>query len=117
MTIEQIASVAVMVSDEKKAKEWYSGKLGFEIRSDEEHWVVVARRGSTTGLHLCPDDPLEPGNTGILLLTADIESTCKELKQKGVEFTRELGKAEWDEKMTYAMFKDPDGNVFWLMPK
>jgi len=117
MAIERIATVAVMVSDEKKAKEWYRDKLGFEIRSDEEHWVVVAPRGSMTGLHLCPDDPLEPGNTGILLLAADVEGTCKELKQKGVEFTRELGKAEWDENMKYAMFKDPDGNVFWLMPK
>jgi len=117
MAIERIATVAVMVSDEKKAKEWYEEKLGFEVRSDEEHWVVVGPRGSTMGLHLCPDDPLEPGNTGILLLAGGIEGTCEELKQKGVEFTRELGKAEWDEKMTYAMFKDPDGNVFWLMPK
>ncbi len=117
MAIERIATVAVMVSDEKKAKEWYEEKLGFEVRSDEEHWVVVGPRGSTMGLHLCPDDPLEPGNTGILLLAGGIEGTCEELKQKGVEFTRELGKAEWDQKMTYAMFKDPDGNVFWLMPK
>jgi uncharacterized glyoxalase superfamily protein PhnB len=51
------------------------------------------------------------------LFADDIESTCGELRKKGVEFTRELGKSEWDETMTYAMFKDPDGNVFWLMPK
>ena len=31
--------------------------------------------------------------------------------------TRELGKAEWNENIQYAMFKDPDGNEFWLMPK
>jgi len=117
LTIERIRSVAVMVSDEKKAKEWYRDKLGFEVQSDEEHWVVVAPRGSSVGLHLCPDEPLEPGNSGILLLAADIEATCSELKGKGVEFTRELGKAEWDESMKYAMFKDPDGNIFWLMPK
>lgn len=117
MPIERIRSVAVMVSDEKRAKEWYRDKLGFEVQSDEEHWVVVAPSGSLIGLHLCPDEPLEPGNTGILLLATDIERTCKELKNKGVEFTRELAKAEWDENMEYAMFKDPDGNVFWLMPK
>ena len=29
----------------------------------------------------------------------------------------ELGKSEWDESMKYAMFKDPDGNIFWIMPK
>ena len=51
------------------------------------------------------------------MLAGDIENTCRELKKEGVEFTRELGKAEWNEKTTYAMFKDPDGNVLWLMPK
>jgi len=117
MGIEQIRTVAIMVSDEKKAKEWYADKLGFEVRSDEEHWVVVAPRGSSTGFHLCPDEPLEPGNSGIVLVAADIEGTCRELKRKGVEFTRELGKADWDESIRYAMFKDADGNVFWLMPK
>jgi catechol 2,3-dioxygenase-like lactoylglutathione lyase family enzyme len=115
--IEQIQTVAVMVSDEKKAKEWYRDKLEFEVQSDEEHWIVVAPRASSSSLHLCPDEALEPGNTGILMLAGDIENTCKELKRKGVQFTRELGKAEWDETTTYAMFKDPDGNVFWLMPK
>ena len=78
---------------------------------------MVAPPGSTSGIHLCPDDALEPGNTGILFYASDIERTCQELKRKGVEFTRELGKSEWDEKMQYAQFKDPDGNVFWLMPK
>lgn len=106
-----------MVSDEKKAKEWYKNKLGFEVQSDEEHWVVVAPHGSLFGIHLCQGEPLEPGNTGILLLAGDIENTCRELKKEGVEFTRELDKAEWNEKTTYAMFKDPDGNQFWLMPK
>ncbi len=116
MTIERIRTMAVMVSNENKAKEWYRDKLGFEVQSDEQHWVVVGPKSSSIGLHLCPDEQLEPGNTGILLLAPEIERTCDELKRKGVEFTRELGKAEWDEKMRYAMFKDPDGNVFWLMP-
>ena len=35
--IEQIQTVAVMVFDEKKAKEWYRDKLEFEVQSDEEH--------------------------------------------------------------------------------
>ncbi len=117
MGIERIRSIAVVVSDETKAKEWYTGKLGFEVQSDEKHWVVVGPRGSTIGLHLCPDEKLEPGNSGILFLADDVDGTCQELKGRGVEFTRELGKAEWDESMKYAMFKDPDGNIFWLMPK
>jgi len=46
-----------------------------------------------------------------------IENTGKELERKGLRFTREPGKAEWDETIAYAMLKDPDGNVFWLVPK
>jgi extradiol dioxygenase family protein len=79
MAIERIRSVAVVVSDEKKAKEWYRDRLGFEVQDEMEHWVVVGPPGSPTGIHLC--------------------------------------KAEWNENVTYAMLKDPDGNEFWLMPK
>jgi predicted enzyme related to lactoylglutathione lyase len=53
----------------------------------------------------------------ILPLAEDIENTCKGIERKGVQFTRELEKAEWDENITYAMLKDSDGNVFWLMAK
>jgi len=117
MVIQQIRSVTVVVSDEKKAKEWYRDRLGFEVQEDEEHSVIVGPRSSLTGIHLYEGEPLEPGNTGILFYVDDVEATYQELKRKGVEFTRELDKAEWDENMKYAMFKDPDGNVFWLMPK
>lgn len=117
MVIGRIRSLAVVVSDEKKARQWYMDKLGFEVQDDDEHWFVVGPHGSPTGIHLCKGETLEPGSTGILFYADDVETTCQELKQKGVEFTRELGKAEWNENVKYAMFKDQDGNEFWLMPK
>ncbi len=117
MPIERIRSIAVVVSDINKSKEWYRDKLEFEVQDDMEHWVVVGPPGSSTGIHLCQVEALEPGNTGILFFAEDIESTYQELKKKGVEFTRDLGKAEWNENVKYAMFKDPDGNEFWLMSK
>jgi lactoylglutathione lyase len=115
--IDRIRCVAVVVSDEKRAKEWYRDKLGFEVQEEAEHWVVVAPRGSSTGIHLCKSETPEPGNTGILFYADDVEATYLELKQKGVQFSRGLGKAEWNENIRYAMFKDLDGNEFWLMPK
>jgi len=116
-SIKRFRSTAVVVSDEKKAKEWYSDKLGFEVQDDQENWIVVGPPGSSSGIHLCSGFPLEPGNTGILFFADDIEDTCQELKQKDVEFSRELAPSEWDETIKYAMFKDPDGNEFWLMNK
>jgi len=117
MPIERIRSIAVVVSDAKKAKGWYVDKLEFEVQEDMEHWVVVGPPNSSTDIHLCQVEPLEPGNTGIRFFAEDIESTYKDLKGKGVEFTRELGNAEWNESVKYAMFKDSDGNEFWLIPK
>ncbi len=116
MTLE-IGTVAVVVSDAKRSKNWYVEKLGFTVQDDADHWVVVRPANSPVGLHLCEMEPLEPGNTGITLLTSNIESTYEELKKKGVEFTRELAPSEWDENMRYAMLEDPDGNEFWLIPK
>ena len=117
MPIEQIRSIGVVVSNSEKAKEWCRDKLGFKVQDEMDHWIVVGPPDSATGIHLCQIEPLEPGNTGILFYADDIEETYQELKRKGVEFTRELGKAEWNENVVYAMFKDPDGNEFWLMPK
>ncbi len=115
MAITQIATIAVMVSDENKSKEWYKKNLNFHVMSNEPHWIVMGPKGSPTGLHLCPDEELEPGNQGIVLKADNIEKTCKEMKNNGVEFVRELSPSEWDENMRYAIFKDPDGNEFWLM--
>lgn len=115
MAIKEIGTIAVMVKDENKSRDWYKDKLGFEVLSNVPHWIVVGFKGSKTGIHLCPDEKLETGNQGIVLKTDNIEKTYAELKKKGVEFTRELAKSEWDDDMKYAVLKDPDGNEFQLM--
>jgi len=110
--IKDIGSVAVVVSDAAKAKEWYKEKLGFKVVSEEGHWVTVAPRGSKGPvLHLCKTTPLEQGNTGILLHVDDLNKTFKALSKKGVKFTHEPKDEGWG---PYAMFADLDGNVFWL---
>ncbi|MDG6998739.1 MAG: VOC family protein, partial [Nitrososphaerota archaeon] len=42
----------------------------------------------------------------------DIQKTYAELSGKGVKLTVKPRDDGWG---LYAMFKDPDGNVFWLM--
>lgn len=112
--ISEIYSVAVTVSDRKKAVEWYRDKLGFIVKEDAEwHWTVVGPKDCPSGTHLCEMESLEPGNTGIVLRTHDFNGTVRQLKQRGVEFTQEPKTEPWG---TCAMFKDPDGNEFWLMP-
>ena len=111
--IKSIIDMAVVVSNASKSADWYKEKLSFEIRANEGHWVTVAPKGPGPVLHLCETTPLEKGNTGIGFQVDDLDKTYKELSSKGVEFTVKPTKEEWG---TYAMFKDPDGNEFWLMP-
>ncbi len=111
--ISAIGDVAVVVSDGKKAAEWYREKLGFKIFSSEGHWITVGPHNATTVLHLC-EGKLEPGNTGIGLIVDDVKKTYEELSKKGVSFTKKPADEGFG---LYAMFKDIDGNEFWITPK
>jgi len=113
-----VASVAVMVSDTDKSKEWYTKKLGLSVLMDGEHWVTVGRKGKGGALHLCLASPdgfsLEPGNTGILVMVdGDLRQECAKLQQAGVEFVHPPTKQPWG--VWDAMIKDPDGNEILLM--
>jgi lactoylglutathione lyase len=110
--IKKLNSIAVVVRDEKKAATWYRTKLGFEIKSDMEHWVTVAPKGARgPELHLCKTKPLEKGNTGIAFGCDDLEKTYRELSKKGVRFPVKPRDDGWG---MYAQFSDIDGNFFWL---
>jgi len=115
----EVASVAVLVYDAEKAARWYTEKLGFELESKQGHWVAVRPTGSKSAvLHLCEkctewgnDQP--GGSTGMFLKCDDKERTYKEMKDRGVEFVVELKEFSLGGGK-YAVFKDPDGNEFWM---
>ena len=111
--IKSIMDMAIVVSDAKKSAEWYKQNLGLEVRDNEGHWITVAPKDSSVVLHLCETTPAEKGNTGIAFCVDELDKTYREMSAKGVEFTTKPKKTEWG---TYAMFKDLDGNEFWLYP-
>jgi len=111
--IQSIMDMTIVVSDAKKSAQWYKENLGLEVRDNEGHWITVAPKGSNVLLHLCETSPLEKDNTGIAFCVDDLDKTYREMSGKGVEFTTKPKKTEWG---SYAMFKDPDGNEFWLYP-
>ena len=116
-----VATIAVIVSDRKKATEWYTGRLGLDLVESVDHWVAVGRKGKGGLLHLCqisefePTAPLEPGNSGITLRIpgTDFVQACAALKSNGVEFAEGPKKEPWG---WYATVRDPDGNELFLMP-
>jgi len=117
-------SVAVVVSDRRKAVEWYTKKLGLDVIEDvpeqDGHWVTVGRKGENGTLHLCqftefdPSAPLEPGNSGIqFTLPGDFVAACHALEARGVRFHRPPKKESWG---WWASVEDPDGNQIMLVP-
>ena len=122
MTLRPV-SVAVAVSDRKKAARWYVKTLGFRVFDDDpEHWTTVGDRSGKFLLHLCEvggragkkPPRSEVGNTGILLVTTtSFPATCAQLARKGVRFSMPPKKMPWG---WVAKFLDPDGNEFWLNP-
>ncbi len=112
-------SVAVAVSNGKRALAFYHGKLGLDVLANQDHWVVVGRKRGGLAIHLCefgkPTPKSEKGNTGILFLTDEsMERTYQKLKRKGVKFSVPPKKVDWG---WVCKFLDPDGNEIWLGPK
>lgn len=127
--INIIGGIMIMVSNQKKSVEFYTKKLGFDLRIDmplgEIHWIEVAPKNSQSSISL-----MEPNRkmlskqefarakkaigvqTGIWFYTGDIKSIYEELKKKGVSITKPE-KQEWGGIMS--IFKDQDGNSFNLI--
>lgn len=109
----RLTTIALVVSDAKKSAKWYTEKLDFEIRDHQGHWITVAPKKENIAFHLCEGYyPLEPGNSGISFVSKNVKKEEESLRKLGVQFTTPTTKEDWG---TYAMFKDPDGNEFWLI--
>ncbi len=93
--INGVHTVAVPVTDQDRALEFYVGTLGFERRMDAEfspgqRWVEVAPPGSATSIALVPTRDGVPAGveTGIRLTTSDADADHATLSANGVTWTR-----------------------------
>jgi uncharacterized glyoxalase superfamily protein PhnB len=135
--IDSIGGMVVIVSDQQKAIEFYTQKLGFELKSDIPfgsssssaeglRWVEVAPKTSQSTISLMIPNPVMMSDgveieaikksigaeTGIWFYSNNIQSTYEELKSKGVDIT-EPEKQEWGGVMSKV--KDQDGNSFSII--
>src|SRR4051812_34589000 len=117
--IEYIKTVAVYVEDQQRSLDFYTQKLGFEVRRNESmgprgNWIEVAPVGARSCLVIYPRSlmanwkELKPS---VVFQCADVEATCKEFTSRGVQITDGPKEMAWG---TYAKFVDPDGNEFLL---
>jgi predicted enzyme related to lactoylglutathione lyase len=114
-----IKTVTVYVDDHQKAVEFYTQKLGFEIRRSlpmgpNAHWVEVAPPGAQTCLVLYPKAMMPNAATlklGVVFHCPDVQSTCRHLESLGVKIGMPPKQMPWG---MFATFLDLGGNEFGL---
>jgi catechol 2,3-dioxygenase-like lactoylglutathione lyase family enzyme len=117
--IKAIKFVSVPVTDQNRALEFYTKKLGLRVITDspfnnKQRWIELGIPRAETKLVLFAAPGQEKWIGGLMNISFsadDVEATAKDLKARGVEFVQEPRKADWG---TSAIFKDPDGNQFVL---
>jgi catechol 2,3-dioxygenase-like lactoylglutathione lyase family enzyme len=116
-SISNIGVAMFTVTDQDAALEFYTGKLGFEVRSDvrfgendEMRWLEVAPPGSTARLALNQPMGSEPGGSSIAVETGDVMGEHARLKAIGdVDLDPEPMQTPGAPLMF--MLRDPDGNT------
>jgi lactoylglutathione lyase len=117
--ITKIGTVGVYVEDQGKALKFWTEKVGFVEKDRKDmgngnFWLEVAPPNAESALVLYPKGlmpdfaELKPS---IVFMCEDIDAFCAGLKQKGVQFEKELMNLGWGK---FASFLDEDGNKYGL---
>jgi catechol 2,3-dioxygenase-like lactoylglutathione lyase family enzyme len=110
--------VVVPVSDVDRAKEFYAGRMGFDVDHDSSpaegvRVVQLTPPGSACSIAIGTGlAPMEPGSLkGLQLVVTDMDAASAELSGRGVELgeVQELGQPGRP-SFKFAFFNDPDGN-------
>jgi predicted enzyme related to lactoylglutathione lyase len=117
--IKQVKFVSIPVTDQQRALDFYTKRLGFTVHTDQPfsetmRWIELKVGRTDTKVVLFTADEHKdwigkPMN--ISFQCDNIEKTVAELRERGVEFEGEPQKFDWG---WHAQFKDPDGNTFAL---
>jgi predicted enzyme related to lactoylglutathione lyase len=117
--IADVRTVAVPVSDQERALEFYRGVLGFETRMDSPfpggRWIEVAAPGATTTIALAAaqEGTATGVDSGIRFSTADATADHASLTAAGVDVDTEVLRFPGVPPMF--SFRDPDGNTLYIV--
>ena len=122
MTVaNKLTMVSAVVSDMKRAKEFYAEKLGLEVamdyrQNDNNWWVTLTLPGGGASITLArssttSNEPPKPGTLGFYLSTSDIAAAHKELNEKGVKPSEIQDNLYGPGSgVKFFQLQDPDGN-------
>lgn len=120
--LSQVSLVAVPVSDQDRAIDFYTGVLGFEKRTDVPfgngyRWVEVYPPNGSTGIALAPP-PQDGGEigvrTGVIITADDIDAAHAEMKEAGTDVDPEVMRMG-DPVPAMFWFRDPDANTLMIV--
>lgn len=119
--IAQLGRVIIPVSDQDKSLEFYTDKLGFEVRADVafgegDRWIEVAPPGSGAAIAIMPPRPGEtPNNTQtcVAFTTEELDAAHEALKERGVDVDEPMGGEGPVPRMFF--FRDLDKNNLLLV--
>jgi catechol 2,3-dioxygenase-like lactoylglutathione lyase family enzyme len=119
--INQLGRVIIPVSDQDKSLEFYTEKLGFEVRADVpfgegDRWLEVAPPGTGAAIAIMPPRPGETPNnaqTCVAFTTDDLDAAHSELKERGVDVDEPMGGEGPVPRMFF--FRDLDRNNLLLV--
>jgi catechol 2,3-dioxygenase-like lactoylglutathione lyase family enzyme len=120
-TVTQIGTVMVPVADQDRAIEFYTQKLGFELRADTpfgngDRWVEVAPAGASTTVALVT--PMEGQGVGvesrIAFTSRDCDADHATLREAGVDVDPEIMRMGGPVPPMF-FFRDVDGNRLLLV--
>jgi catechol 2,3-dioxygenase-like lactoylglutathione lyase family enzyme len=129
--ITRVSHATVWVRDQDAARRFYTGKLGFDVRTDETlgdfRWVTVGPpdQPDLELVLLVPGPPMMSPEAaeqvlalvaqgalgGCVFATDDCRRTHAELRERGVEFLQEPAERSYGIEAT---FRDDSGNWFSL---
>ncbi|MFT7219959.1 MAG: lactoylglutathione lyase [Candidatus Azotimanducaceae bacterium] len=103
------------VSDFDQTMTFFRDQLGLKVSKEDASfgYASFATGPAQIAFACSTDQPdLIGRHTGIGLLTDDIHAAYEELRAAGVEFEMAPTQQPWGGIL--ALFKDPDGNIFYL---
>ena len=118
--VRNISLVCVSTIDQDSAIEFYES-IGIEKRTDiafggKYRWVEVYPPEGATGIALAPppDGKVEPAQTGITLVSGDIDATHAAFKVLGVDVDADVSRMG-DPVPPMFWFRDPSGHSLMVV--
>lgn len=117
----KLTMVSVVVSDMKKAKDFYAEKLGLEVatdyrQNDNNWWVTLTLPGGGASITLArssttSNEPPKPGTLGFYLSTTDLAGAHSALNEKGANPSKIMDDLYGPGSgVKFFQVQDPDGN-------